>query len=306
MRRYWPLLVLSGLVWSAPAPGEALPVKPSEADSEIVKTASDAAQRMTVPVSIGDKGPFRFLIDTGAQSTILSEHTARDLALTPSGRINVLGVAGTREVGIVALEDIRLGSRIWHGRQIPLLAGEDLGADGVVGLDGLQNQRVLLDFAANRMVLVEASDPALRQRDYDIVVTARRQRGQLILTQAVIDDVRVDVVIDTGADVSVANPALQRALAQEHGRLTTTLRSATGQEIAADVGLARQITIEAIRINNIQLAFANSPTFKALGLERRPALLLGMEALRLFKRVAIDFPRHRIMFAMPPGTLPPS
>lgn len=295
MARSIPALALAALGMAAPASAQTPPP-----EKTTLTAAPDVHQRLTVQVSIGDKGPFRFLVDTGAQSTILSDRVAQALAIAPSGTAKVLGVAGQREVSVVALDNIQLGGRIWHGRRIPLLAGADLGADGVVGLDGLQNQRVLIDFARNRLTLVEADDPELRLRGFDIVVTARRQKGELILTNGLVDGVRADVVIDTGADISVGNPALQRALAQERAGYSATLHSATGQEINADIGMARQITIDAIRITSIPLAFTDSPTFAALNLQRRPALLLGIDALRLFKRIAIDFPRRRVMFALPP------
>ena len=41
------------------------------------------------------------------------------------------------------------------------------------------------------------------------------------------------------------------------------------------------------------------PAFEALGLNRKPALLLGMQDLRSFDRVAIDFSTRRILFDLP-------
>jgi len=36
-----------------------------------------------------------------------------------------------------------------------------------------------------------------------------------------------------------------------------------------------------------------------MGLEKRPALILGMQEMELFKRVAIDFASSRILFDIP-------
>jgi predicted aspartyl protease len=175
-----------------------------------------------------------------------------------------------------------------------------VGADGIIGLDGLQGQRVLMDFRKDQITLVGAEDHSIRHDDYDIVVTARRRNGELIMTNARIDGVNVDVVIDTGSDACVGNRALQKAMAHSRSGGSTMLHSVTGQQIQADLAMARSFTVDRIQINNVQIAYTDSPTFAALQLSRRPALLLGMQALRLFNRVAIDFPNRRIMFALPP------
>jgi predicted aspartyl protease len=292
-------ILFLALALGAPTADVELPTAPAS-ETQIIKTSVDAFSRMTVPVTIGGQGPFRFLVDTGAQNSVLSELTAAKLQLKSTERARVMSVAGSREVDIVSVDDINMGRRNWNGARLPVLAQSDLGADGIIGLDGLQNQRLLIDFRKDEITVIHTKDRSLRQSDFDIVVTARRRNGELIMTNAMIDGVNVDVVIDTGSDTCVGNRALQNAMTRHHATQSTMLHSVTGQEIHADVALAESFNVDRMRINNIQIAFADSPTFGALGLERRPALLLGMQALRLFHRIAIDFPNRRIMFAMPP------
>ena len=38
---------------------------------------------------------------------------------------------------------------------------------------------------------------------------------------------------------------------------------------------------------------------KEIGLADKPALFLGMREMRVFRRVAIDFPRKRVLFDLP-------
>ena len=47
------------------------------------------------------------------------------------------------------------------------------------------------------------------------------------------------------------------------------------------------------------IAFADASGFKALGLSDRPALLLGMNVMRAFDRVSIDFAQRRVRFTFP-------
>lgn len=274
-----------------------LPLAP---DVDVIGTRSDAFDRMTVPVHIGGNGPFAFLVDTGAERTVLSRDVAQRLRLSPSGQATLIGVAGSQTVDLVNVDEITLGRRSFFGLTAPLLEAAHIGADGIIGLDGLQDQRVMLDFDRNRMAIGDAAMLGGNQ-GYEIVVQARRRSGQLIMANARIDGVRTDIIIDTGSDTSIGNRALQRALARRHKGLTTQLMSVTGQAITADIGVARSLELGRLTMSNTLLAFADAPPFERLGMMHRPAMLLGMAQLRLFHRVAIDFAARRILFDLPEG-----
>ena len=268
------------------------------AATDVVATRDDAHERLTVPVRIGTQGSFRFLLDTGAQNTVVSSALADRLALPGGADVMLLGVAGTLQVRSVHLDEIGLGRRSYYGLIAPVLQAQDIGAEGIIGLDSLQGQRVVIDFRRN---LIAIDDPKNISRDngFEIVVRARRRSGQLIMTDAHIDGVRVDVIVDTGADATIGNRALQRALGKRATLAQTTLSSVTGQEMTADIGHVRELNLQGLRISNVLLAFADSPPFAHLGLDRKPSILLGMREMRLFKRVAIDFASRKILFDLP-------
>jgi hypothetical protein len=136
---------------------------------------------------------------------------------------------------------------------------------------------------------------------YEIVVTARRRSGQLIMTSAKIDGIPTDVVIDTGSDSSIGNQALQQALGQRGQLGQAVLTSVTGQQTVAVMGFAKRLEVGDVSISNLVIAYTGGPAFDALKLNRRPALMLGMRELRLFKRVAIDFSTRKVMFDLPSG-----
>lgn len=267
---------------------------------EVLRTSADSADRMTVPVQIGGKGPYRFLIDTGSQKTALSIDLALRLALPAHDKLRIVGVSGAQLTDTAVVDELALGRRSFYGLTVLLFESEHMGADGIVGLDSLQSQRVLLDFARSRMAVGDAKSLG-GNSGYDIVVTARRRAGQLIMAQAAIDGVKTDVIIDTGSDTSIGNRALQRALGRRGALGTAILSSVTGQEATADMGYARELAVGDVNIRNLVIAYADSPAFDALGLTRRPALMLGMRELRLFKRVAIDFSTRKVMFDLPGG-----
>ncbi len=268
----------------------------SEVDVVVVST--DRHDRMTVPVRIGANGPYDFLIDTGAQNTVLSTALASKLALKTERKVKLIGVAGVSEVDSVMLDEIMLGRRSFFSLLAPLLPETHIGAEGILGLDSLQGQRVQIDFRKGTMAIDDAK--ALGgNRGYDIVVTARRRSGQLILADAMIDGIKVNVVIDTGAEYSIGNRVLQKALARRTRNGQMVLTSVTGQTIVADLGVASELKIEQMNFGNVVIAYADAPPFKALGLDAKPALFLGMRDMRALDRIAIDFSTRRIYFDLP-------
>jgi hypothetical protein len=47
------------------------------------------------------------------------------------------------------------------------------------------------------------------------------------------------------------------------------------------------------------VAFADAHPFKRFGLLDRPAMLLGMDTLRVFHRVSVDFAQRKVRFLLP-------
>jgi predicted aspartyl protease len=266
--------------------------------SELIILDREKNDRLTVPVTIGQSGPYQFLVDTGAQATVLSRELADSLGLLDRGSATLIGVASSVVTQTVALDDLGLGSRTTSIARVPLVESGNIGgADGVLGVDALQGQRVLFDFAAGRMEIVAGSDPP-RSSGFDIIVRARARLGRLIIADARIDGVRTAVVIDTGAQTSIGNPALARRLRRRDSG-TAELFDINGVSAQANIHYINQLQIQSMRLQNVALVFTPSPAFQALDLEDRPAMILGIRELRLFKRVAIDFGRSRVYFDVP-------
>ena len=52
-------------------------------------------------------------------------------------------------------------------------------------------------------------------------------------------------------------------------------------------------------LKNLAIVFTNAHTFKELHLDAKPALLLGMNAIRAFKKVSIDFASSKFRVVLP-------
>jgi predicted aspartyl protease len=161
---------------------------------------------------------------------------------------------------------------------------------------------VLIDFEKETMSLAPSEKRQKRERARmgEIVVRARSLLGQLIVTDAEYEGRPIRVVIDTGSPISVGNTALQRMVARSTGRLVPLeMTSATGGKVATRYATVDKVRIGSVTFAGMPIAFADVPPFKRFGLDRRPAMLLGMNALKFFRQVAIDFPNREVRFQMP-------
>ena len=257
----------------------------------------DRYERMTVPVMVAGKGPYRFFIDTGAQATVVTHGVTRDLGLAPTGRATLVAMGSSKVVETIDIDGLEFADRRVSGLTAPLLERSNIGADGILGLDSLQDLRVLMDFREDRIAVADAR--VLGGNDgYEIVVRARRKLGQMIITDARLDGIRTAVIIDTGTHLSLGNLALLRKL-RAKGSETLTATDVHGVAIESRLEVAKRLEIGQMTLTGVPIGFADSPALAALGLQDRPALILGMGNLRMFERVAIDFASRRILFDLP-------
>jgi predicted aspartyl protease len=134
------------------------------------------------------------------------------------------------------------------------------------------------------------------------VIQASRRNGRLIVTEANINGRKVVVVLDTGSQVSVGNEALRRALL---GRKTprdvqaVELQSVTGDKLSGQYTFVRELKLGGVTLNDLAVVFADAHTFKQLKLDDKPALLLGMNAMRAFRKVSIDFANRKFRVMLP-------
>jgi predicted aspartyl protease len=300
------LILASTPIAAEPKPLD-VEVRPSDSvdsttTTEDIAIRTDGADRMTVPVSVGGRGPFRFLVDTGSERTVISRELANQLQLT-NGRAAVLhSVMGRNDVSTVDIPHLKVSSNVISVNNAPALGASNIGADGMLGIDSLRAQRVLFDFKAQTMSITPSNQPLERMDGDTIVVRARSRNGRLIFTQAKIDGKRISVIVDTGSQVTIANMALQNLLTKRgHALLpeSVMIESVTGEKMSARISRVPRIEIGGVQLKDLSVAFADAHIFRQLKLDDRPALLLGMNAMRAFDRISIDFAAKKVRFVLP-------
>lgn len=301
--------LLGGLAFLSPVSGQPapVPVPPSapsvEAPAEdpgvstLLEYDSDKANRMTVPVNIDGSGPYRFVVDTGAERTVIATDLADRLNLNPGKTSVVHSMTEVSRIPTVVIPELEVAGRMVRDINAPALERGHLGAEGMLGVDSLQRQRISFDFGRQEMTITPSKKREEKWPKDSIVVTARSVFGHLVLIDAAVDGQKVWVIVDTGSQVTVANEALRRKLARK-GKLGIThpveMVSVTGGRTTVDRTKVNLIRIGGVDIVNMPIAFADVHPFKKLKLTKRPAILLGMDALQLFERVSVDFANRRM------------
>lgn len=301
------------LLFAAPAFAET----PGTVDVDIPPVATtiaavfDEANRMTVPVMINGHGPYQFVVDTGADRTVISKELAEKLALPKSGTAKLHAMGGAAQVNIVKIDRVQVSTNITKHVKAAALPRRYIGADGLIGIDSLKRQRIVIDFVASTMSLQPSDTPedVVPEGSDVIVVTARTRLGQLVLADADANGQKVWVIVDTGAQNSVGNTRLRKLMAQRNPDVPVKpveMIDVLGKSTQADYTVVNRLRIGGVMLGNAALAFVDAHPFKLFELERKPSMLLGMESLRAFQRVSVDFATRKIKFLMPAGVAPPS
>jgi predicted aspartyl protease len=270
--------------------------------TEDVHFRSGKDERLTVPVRVSGYGPFRFLVDTGSDRTAISRELAGRLGLPSGANAAVHSITGVTTVSTTDLPSLQLTRKPVKISGAPLLEGVDIGADGIIGVDSLRSQSVLFDFEKQTLSIVPSERATLREEPGAIIIEATRRNGRLIMTDAKADGHPVNVVIDTGAELTIGNEALRQQLV-DRGLIDpmqkVQMLSVTGALLTGDYMFIRELDIGGLTLRNLAVVFADAHSFKELKLDRQPALLLGMNAIRAFKKVSIDFANRKFRVVLP-------
>jgi len=298
--------ILAGLAAAAQsfAPAGANDTVPAAIERELeeyaIPTRIDHAGRILVPVRVNGQGPFRFILDTGANRSVLSPNVAARLQLVPSTStsIGVHGVTGSAVMPAVEIDSITAGDlEVVRKRRVPVLPGSVLAnADGILGIEGLMSSRIEIDFA-NDIVRVVRSNGRPPENGMLAIPATLRNNG-LLMVRGRVGRVRIKAIIDTGAEKSLGNLALRRALERVPKRpqeyVVTTVIGATPDLGEGALQLAPSVQLGDTEIRNLEITFGDLHVFRVWNLETEPALLIGMDLLGTVERLVIDYRRREI------------
>lgn len=293
----------------APPTGVTPPAE--EAPPIFLDTALDSIDRMTVEVFINGQGPFAFVVDTGADRSALSTTLAAKLGLERGPDVMLHGVGGSALTPTAKVPLMVAGDSRMRNAELPVLTPERLGVDGLLGVDMLNDRNVIMDFRRKRLEVrrstsMTAAYPGVRE----VSVVADARFGRLAVANARVSGVRCVAFIDSGSGASMGNMALAEAIKLRVRRkpepaMAIRLIGAAGEATVGELRVVRSIEMGALRMTNLPLVLADLHIFDVWNLNSRPAVLLGVDVLKMFARVELDFGADRVKFRLGKGWTPP-
>jgi predicted aspartyl protease len=271
-------------------------------------TTHDHIGRVVVPVKINGQGPFRFIVDTGANHSTISPELVRVLALKTGSHslITLDGITGAAQVTYVSVDRLQAGDLTLEDTTLPVVLGSVMGgADGILGAAGMAQKSLLIDFQRNRVAIASHMEAAARTRA--IKIHAARMDSGLMVLDTLIAGVHVQAVLDTGAERTLGNLALREALrSQQLGKRgfvaqLTSVYGATKEVEPGEVLAAPTISIDTLRITDVHIVYGDFHIFKIWDMQNKPAMILGMDILGTVSSLNIDFKNQTVYLGNVPA-----
>ena len=296
------ILLLVGTTWMA-APARACdPLAPGAASAAGAIT-KDLAGRAVAGISINGQGPFRFIIDTGANRSVLSQALATRLGLPPTGEGLVHSIDNAAPARMVNVDSLSFGALHLSSGDTPVLDGPMLADEhGLLGVDGMAGRLLHVDFTKQCVEIYE--DPAKMPLHGWLSVPARMRFGTMLTVQGEIRGVDVNVLIDTGSDLSLANEKFREAL---RGVATRSIEYKGDYAFSFGKPVVLERSVWTPRLNlgdtvvdNVIAYIGNFHIFDVWGLQDEPTLLIGVDVLARSREMAIDYERGVVHFRQRP------
>lgn len=288
-------------VWARAVPaGQDAPAPDSE---QPVVAGRDRHDHLTAPVTLNGQGPFTFIVDTGASISCVSAELVAALGLPMEAARRVHTIVGVRSLPVALVDELRIGVRRQRRMSALSIKLEQPEIQGVLAVDWLKGQRVTLDFVNGSLQFGVSRDE--RSEPGRVVVPARRKQGQLTMVNAELGERRVNAMIDSGSEMSVCNTALLRLLDRAQAvpvrRQIVEMVTVIGEPFEGELIYLPFLRLGGLLLGNVGVMHADTHVFELWGLADKPTVLLGMDLLREFRAVSLDFGRSQVRFDLRPN-----
>ena len=295
------LLVAAAAWMSAPASA----CDPLDAGTASVRgaTRTDSSGRAVALININGEGPFRFIIDTGANRSVLSQALATRLGLAHSGEGVVHSIDGAQPAMMVNVDALSFGALRLSSGETPVLDGPMLGGEhGLLGVDGMAGRLLHVDFTKNCVEIYENARQVSTKGW--LSVPARMRFGSLLMVPGDIMGVKVNVLIDTGSEISLANGHFREAL-RNVGARSIEYRNGHAFTFGRPIVLAERVWTPRLYLGRTIISGVNAyigdfHIFELWGLQDEPTLLIGMDVLERSREMAIDYENGVVYFRKRP------
>ena len=270
---------------------------PSPASTKIKFRLTGGAQPLIlVPVQVNDRGPFDFILDTGAGTSLLSSELAAQLGVKILGIKEGQTAGGKVSVSLAKVESLAVGEAKLDNVDVAVVdlghLGKTVGAtiEGDIGYNFLKHFRITIDYRGSEIRFEDPNgiDSFGHTAKTEVPIRLANPAKPLILVDAYANGRGpYQFAIDTGTSTTAITPEAARQLGVETspiGPITTG-----SARVAASAGNLKSFQVGGARIDSIPVIVADF--FDALSSAVGAKLdgIVGYNFLRNYK-VMIDYP----------------
>ena len=271
--------------------GPAPPARVELAGAEVVVPMPLFNDRPVVEVRVDGKGPFPFVVDTGAAGTVLEEELATELGLAKTGSVRIGDPLKPHSIPAsqVRIERLDIGDASFFGVGATSIAGSGfashLGARGVLGMPLFADLLLTLDYARGELTMARGELPAPDGRE--VLALERGPHGTLRVPLK-IADVAVEADLDSGSPAGINLPEkLEKQLPLEGSPVEIgRARTVSSEFVMRGARLAGAVELGGHRIENPRLRFSALPANVGFDVLCRFAMTLDQKAGRIRFRLA--------------------
>ncbi len=265
----------------------------------VAPTLHDQIGRIWAPVWINGKGPFRLVLDTGANRSGVTAEVAGLLGvpLDQSPPVLLRGVTGIATVPTIRVDSFTVGDLTLSPAILPIVTDAMGGAEGVLATDEFKDKRILIDFKHDRIDIRRSHNE--RARSDFVTIALQRSEAGLLMFHALAGGVRIQAIIDSGGQRTIGNLAMRDALVrrQSQGK-AVQIFDVTTEVQTGEIFSSPPIQLGSIEIRNARITYGDMHIFEHWHLTQEPALLIGMDVLGLLDTFIIDYRRHELQIRM--------
>jgi len=270
------------------------------------RLAGGAQPLILLPVEVNGEGPFEFILDTGAGTSLLTPELGRKLGIKVIGSREGQSAGGAVSVSLAKVDSLAVGSAKLDDMDVGLVdlshVGRTVGAkiDGDIGYNFLRHFRITLDYRRNE---IHFDDPKrFELAGQSTALTEVPMRLASPAKPLILVDVYANgrgpfqFAIDTGTSTTAITPEL----AQQLGVAGSPMGAATtgGAQVDVTAGVLQSFQVGGARINNTTVVVADFFAMLSTAVGAKLDGIVGYNFLRNYK-VALDYPNETLSLFTP-------
>jgi predicted aspartyl protease len=270
------------------------------------RLAGGAQPLILLPVEVNGEGPFEFILDTGAGTSLLSSELGEKLRVKVIGSKQGQSAGGAVSVSLAKVSSLAVGAAKLEDVDVGLVdlshIGKTVGAkiDGDLGYNFLKHFRITLDYRNNEMRLDDPKRFELAGPSSAVTEVAMRLASPakpLILVDVYANGRGpFQFAIDTGTSTTAITPELAKQL----GVVSSPIGPATtgGAQVDVTAGVLPSFQVGGARIDPMAVIVADFFAMLSKAAGAKLDGIVGYNFLRNYK-VALDYPNETLSLFNP-------